>query len=534
MPKKRETLLGRIAVQAQMITMDQLDQALREQGRPGSTKPLGEILIELGFVTPDERERLVQLQKQVLERVRANRKAKATAKAPSSEEVPPEAAQPQARPTPRGAPPPRKAPEARSTREPATAPSPERAVAAQPGSAQAKAPQPKSHLAAREARVENLAAAPQPRTGTATTEHGDTPFTLIETPPSAAGGTLDLLLREAVERGASDVHIHAGAPVRLRIAGEFVDRDDQPLDRDEAKETLLSPLAEEERQALAARGEVDFAYVLPDIGRFRANVYKQLRGIDGVFRFLPARIPTLEELDLPSRLAKLTTFHQGIVLITGSASCGKSTTMAALVNLVNEDRSGHILTIEDPIEYEHPSKRCLVNQRHVHRHTQSFARALEASLREDPDVIVIGELRDPETIALALTAAETGHLVLATIHTDGAIGTVNRLVGAFPPDQHDQVRTMISESLRAVVSQRLVRRADGSGLVPAIEVLMVNKAVGKLIRDNKSYQIGSILQTGTGQGMCLLDTSLAELVRAGTITRDEALRHCEDPKRLEG
>ncbi len=534
--KKRETLLGRIAVQAKMITMDQLDQALREQGRPGSTKPLGEILIDLGFLIAPERERLVHLQKQVLERVRSNRKAKAAATADDSAFLEPEVeAEPEPAPQPlperkseRRGPPQRSAPEPRTHREVSTDPSP--AVVAVHSSA-ARPPQPQTHVAAREVRVDS--AAPPSEAATAESQHDHTPLTIVTMPPGVAGGALELLLREAVEQGASDVHLHAGAPVRFRIAGEFIDRDDHPLEREEGKEMLLSAMAEEERNALAARGEVDFAYALPEVGRFRANVYKQLRGIDGVFRFLPARIPTLEDLELPSRLAKLTTFHQGIVLLTGPASCGKSTTMAALVNLLNEERAGHILTIEDPIEFMHPSKRSLVNQRHVQRHTRSFARALHAALREDPDVIVIGELRDPETISLALTAAETGHLVLATIHTDSAIRTVNRLVGAFPAAQQEQVRTMLSESLRAVVSQRLVRRADGPGRVPAIELLMVTKAVGKLIRDNKTYQIGSVLQTGTGQGMCQLDTSLSELIRAGTITRDEALRHCEDPKRIE-
>jgi twitching motility protein PilT len=200
------------------------------------------------------------------------------------------------------------------------------------------------------------------------------------------------------------------------------------------------------------------------------------------------------------------------------------------VDLINQERTEHILSIEDPIEYLHPSKRCLVNQRSVNRHTESFARALRAALREDPDVIVIGELRDLETISLALTAAETGHFVLATLHTENAIRTINRMVGSFPADQQEQIRTMISESLRAVISQRLVPRADGSGRVPAIETLVITKAVGNLIRENKTFQIHSILQTGASQGMTLLDTSLRELVKEGTVTEEEALRHCEDPK----
>ena len=218
----------------------------------------------------------------------------------------------------------------------------------------------------------------------------------------------------------------------------------------------------------------------------------------------------------------------------GPSSCGKSTTMAALVDLINEERAEHILTIEDPIEYLHHSKRCLVNQRSVHRHTESFARALRGALREDPDVIVVGELRDRETISLALTAAETGHLVLATLHTDSAIRTVDRLIGAFPPNQQSQVRAMISESLRAVISQRLVRLADVTGLVPAMEILVLTKAVGKMIRDNKTFQLPSLMQTGGEQGMRLLDNSLAELLQSGLISKEEALRNCADPKRFQG
>jgi twitching motility protein PilT len=249
-----------------------------------------------------------------------------------------------------------------------------------------------------------------------------------------------------------------------------------------------------------------------------------------VLRFISATPPTLDELGLPSRLAKFTTYHQGMVLVTGPSGCGKSSTMAALVNLINEERREHILTIEDPIEYVHPSKRCLVNQRSAGNHTESFARALRAALREDPDVIAIGELRDLETVSLALSAAETGHFVLATLHTDNAIRTVNRLVGTFPADQQDQVRTMLSESLRAVISQRLLPRADGQGRVPALETVVVTRAVATLSRENKTFQIHSILQTGATQGMALLDNSIRELVAQGVVSADEAARHMGDAK----
>ncbi len=296
-------------------------------------------------------------------------------------------------------------------------------------------------------------------------------------------------------------------------------------------EEILTP---EQKEALRERGQVDFAYTVAGQGRFRSNVYRQQRGIDAVFRVISNKPPTLETLGLPSSLARLANYHQGMVLLTGPAGCGKSSTLAALLNIINEDRHDHIITIEDPIEYIHPSKKCVVNQRQVGPHTGSFARALRGALREDPDIIAIGELRDLETISLALTAAETGHLVLATLHTNNSIRTVNRILGVFPPNQQDQIRTMVSESLRAVVSQRLVARADGNGRVPALEILMANKAVGNLIRDNKTFQIKSVLQTGATHGMCLLDASLAELVKNKTITREEAARNAEDPQRFAG
>jgi twitching motility protein PilT len=223
-----------------------------------------------------------------------------------------------------------------------------------------------------------------------------------------------------------------------------------------------------------------------------------------------------------------------MVLITGPSACGKSSTMAALVNLINEERAEHILTIEDPIEYLHPSKRCVVNQRNVKRHTESLARAQRGAQREDPDVIVIGELRDRETISLAMTAAETGHFVLATLHTDNAVRTVNRIIGSFAPDQQDQVRAMLSESLRAVISQRLLPRADQRGMVPATEILVVNRAVGNMIREEKTVQIRSLMQTGSAVGMNLLEGSLAQLVKSGTIKREDAMFHAEDPKLIPG
>jgi len=284
--------------------------------------------------------------------------------------------------------------------------------------------------------------------------------------------------------------------------------------------------------ANAVESQVDFAYAIPGVGRFRANVYRQQRGLDAVFRAIPPTAPTLEDLGLPATFERFASIHQGIVLFTGPAGCGKSSTMAAMVRLINESRSDHIITIEDPIEYVHPSLRAIVNQREVGPNTKSFARALRAALREDPDVIVIGELRDLETISLALTAAETGHLVFGTLHTSSAIRTVNRVLGVFPPDEQGQIRMMLSESLRAVISQRLIPQADGGGRVAATEVLIGTRAVGNLIREQKTFQLTSLMQTGISQGMCLLDVSLQNLFKRREITRDAARQHAEKPEAI--
>ena len=343
---------------------------------------------------------------------------------------------------------------------------------------------------------------------------------------------LDALLEYAMERNASDIHVHSAAPLKMRINGRLQEIETEPLDPGLAAEMLREVLTPEQQAAIETHGQVDFAYTLPGRGRFRSNAYRQQRGLDAVFRAIPPEPPTLESLGLPESLARFANFHQGMVLITGPAGCGKSSTLAAMINIINKSRQDHIITVEDPIEYIHRSQGCVVNQRQVGRHTGTFARALRAALREDPDIIAIGELRDLETISLALTAAETGHLVLATLHTSNSIRTINRILGVFPPAQQEQIKTMVSESLRAVISQRLVPRADETGRVAALEVLVCNKAVGNLIRDNKTFQIRSVLQTGSSQGMCLLDASLADLVKNKVITREEAMRQADDPTKF--
>ena len=347
-----------------------------------------------------------------------------------------------------------------------------------------------------------------------------------------AGKRIDRILEYAVSQRASDIHIMTGERVLMRRDGQLTFAGDAPLEHGQIERLVTEVLEPRLRELLDREGQTDFSWTIAGRARFRGNAYRHQHGYGLVLRAIALEIPTLASLGLPNTLAKVTNHNQGLVLLTGPAGCGKSSTLAALVRLINEERQDHIVTVEDPIEYLHTPLRCVVNQRQVGRDTRSFARALKAALREDPDVIVIGELRDLETISLALTAAETGHLVLATLHTGSSIRTVDRIVGSYPSNQQAQIRTMLSESLRAVISQRLVRRADGQGRVPALEILLGTRPVANLIRESKTFQLRSVLQTGAAQGMCLLDTSLAHLVREGVVTRDEALLHADDVKLL--
>ncbi|MFN7942204.1 MAG: type IV pilus twitching motility protein PilT [Thermoanaerobaculia bacterium] len=361
---------------------------------------------------------------------------------------------------------------------------------------------------------------------------GITPTPVAASTPPASGRRIDRLLEFAVRQGASDFHLASGEPVRLRVRGELLTAGERKLSRAEVEPLIREILDGAQQEELLRRGQVDFAISIAGVARFRGNAFRHQTGLSVALRAIPLEVPSLADLGLPTTLARLTNYHQGLVLLTGPAGCGKSSTLAALLRIINEERRDHIITIEDPIEFVHSPIRCVVNQRQVGRDTGTFARALRAALREDPDVIAIGELRDLETISLALTAAETGHLVLATLHTGSAIRTLDRIVGAYPPDQQAQIRTMLSESLRAVVSQRLLRRSDALARVPALEVLFGTRAVANLVRENKTFQIRSILQTGGAQGMTLLDASLARAVKERLVTREEALQHAEDPKAI--
>jgi twitching motility protein PilT len=340
------------------------------------------------------------------------------------------------------------------------------------------------------------------------------------------------LVAEARRRGATDLHIAANRPVLVRAVGELVPLSAQPIAADDVDALLLPLLGPMRRRQLAERGYVDLALDVPGSGRLRTNVSRQQGGLKGAFRLAVATPPTLAELGLPPAVAKVTEHHQGLVVIAGPSGHGKTTTLAALVDLLNRAEPIHILTIEDPVEIVHPKHVAVISQREVGRHTLSFAAALKASLREDPDVIVIGELRDRETVEIALTAAETGHLVLATMSTPSAAKTIDRLVDMFPPDDQSQVRASLGAALKAIVAQRLLPNAQGTGVVAAVELLVGMLALSNMIRDNKLYQLPNLMQRGKAFGMIRLDDSLLELVRAGVLAEDVAVRNADNRKEL--
>ncbi len=328
--------------------------------------------------------------------------------------------------------------------------------------------------------------------------------------------TMEALLRETAEKGASDLHLSAGEPPMLRVHGDLM-RTEHPALTPENVNGLVNTVMNEHQRALFMKEhEVDFACDLPGKGRFRVNVFLHSRGPGAVLRTIPTEIPSLESLNMPPVLKELCSRERGLVLVTGPTGSGKSTTLAAMVDLINQSWDAHILTVEDPIEFVHPPKRCLVNQREVGPHTGSFTNALRSALREDPDVILIGEMRDLETISLALTAAETGHLVFGTLHTSSAPKTIDRIIDVFPAGQQGQIRTMLSESLEAVVAQTLVKK-KGGGRVAACEILIGVPAVRNLIREAKLHQIPSMMQTGQRVGMQTLDMALADLAKRGMI-----------------
>jgi twitching motility protein PilT len=362
---------------------------------------------------------------------------------------------------------------------------------------------------------------------------------LLTTPgglPSGEAHTLDHVdhyLRIGQESSASDIHLGVNAPPIWRRNGtlEPIWLQAPKLTATDTDHLAMGFLDEAQKTLLRERGDVDFAYAT-DFGRFRASVVRHRLGLDLVFRIINSKLRSMDDLGLPQQLKQLTQYHNGLVLVTGAVGSGKSTTLAALVEEVNRTRNDHIITLEDPIEYIISSKNCHVTQREVHSHTKSFAAALRGALREDPDVIMVGEMRDLETISLAITASETGHLVMGTLHTGNASRTLDRVLDVFPTDQREQIRVMVSESLRGIVSQQLVPKADGSGRVLAMEILSNTPAVGALIRDAKTYMLPGVIQTGRKQGMRLMDDSLLELYQQGLISQEEAYTRAEQKQMM--
>jgi len=334
-------------------------------------------------------------------------------------------------------------------------------------------------------------------------------------------------------RNGSDLHVVAGDPPRMRIHGELITLQNQALDPEELQGALFGIMSPAMIDHFNLHDSADFAHHIPDVSRFRVNVFRHLNGIGAVFRGIPSRALSLEELKMPAVVRSLSHAHQGLLLVTGKTGSGKSTTLAAMIDSINKRLNGHILTIEDPIEFVHERHNCLISQREIGSHSHSFSDALHSALREDPDVILVGELRDLETMSIAMTAAEMGILVMGTLHTNGAGATIDRIINIFPADKQDHVRNMLSTSLRGVISQQLCRTADGAGRVAALEILVNTPAVANLIRLGKLDQIENTMQSGASEGMCTMDHSLMRLMNSGKISGQEAYLQAFEKKKFD-
>lgn len=347
------------------------------------------------------------------------------------------------------------------------------------------------------------------------------------------GFTLHQLLRAVVDKGASDLHVTTGSAPQLRIDGQLLPLKTSPLEAEDTRELCYSVLSEEQRARFEQHSELDFSFGVRGLARFRGNLFVQRGAVAGVFRQIPFRILTFQELGLPPVMAELATRPQGLVLITGPTGSGKSTTLAAMIDKINTETRQHIMTVEDPIEFLHPNKMCVVNQREVGSDTKSFADALKFVLRQDPDVVLIGELRDLETIEAALRISETGHLVFATLHTNSAVQSINRIIDVFPPHQQAQIRAQLSFVLQGVITQQLVPNQDGPGRSMACEIMIPNPAIRSLVREDKLHQVYSVMQTGQGaSSMQTLNQSLYALYRGGHISCDMALARANEPAEL--
>jgi twitching motility protein PilT len=345
--------------------------------------------------------------------------------------------------------------------------------------------------------------------------------------------TIDKFLSAALEKNASDLHFISGDPVRARIHGGLQNLMDEPLTIDRVQEAVFEIMDGGAQRAFEENDAVDFAYEIPDVSRFRVNVFRHLNGIGAVFRAIPSKAMTLEELKMPKVVHDLCRYTQGMILVTGKTGSGKSTTLAAMIDEMNRRMKGHILTIEDPIEFVHNAKGCLVSQREVGVHSPNFAEALHSAMREDPDVVLVGEMRDLETVSIAVTAAEMGILVMGTLHTNGAAATVDRIINSFPADKQSHIRTMISTSLRGVISQQLLPTIHRPGRAAALEIMINTPAVANLIRQGKLDQLETAIQAGGGAGMQAMDKALMDLVEKGWISGEEAYLQASNKQKFE-
>jgi len=343
---------------------------------------------------------------------------------------------------------------------------------------------------------------------------------------------IDAFLKLGLAQGCSDVHLAVGVPPMLRMNGDLMPIKFRELSITELETYLLEILTATQKEKLQQGHDLDFSYVGDEGARFRVNVFRKATGIGAVFRHIPGEVPTLEQLNVPDILKQFCEYHQGMVLVTGSTGTGKSTTLAAMVNHLNETRNLNIISLEDPIEFVHPSKQCQVIQREIGTHVASFADGVRSAMREDPDVILVGELRDAETISMAMTAAETGHLVLGTLHTTGAVKTIDRIIDALPGDLREQTKGFLAMSLKAVVTQVLVKTPDGRGRRAILEILVNNRAIAKLITSDQTHQIASQLQTGKDLGMQVMDQALLDAIVAKEIDPDDAIRYAAEKKKF--
>jgi twitching motility protein PilT len=343
---------------------------------------------------------------------------------------------------------------------------------------------------------------------------------------------IDAFLKLGLAQGCSDVHLSVGVPPMLRMNGDLLPIKFRELSDTELESYIHEILTENQKEVLEAGHDLDFSYVAEEGGRFRVNVFRKVTGYGAVFRFIPDDVPTLEQLNAPKVVTDFCDYHQGMVLVTGSTGTGKSTTLAAMINHLNETRNLNIISLEDPIEFVHPSKKCQVIQRELGTHLTSFADGVRSAMREDPDVILVGELRDAETISMAMTAAETGHLVLGTLHTTGAVKTIDRVIDALPGELREQTKAFLSMSLKAVVTQVLVKTPDGRGRRAVMEILVNNRAIAKLITTDQTHQIPSQLQTGKELGMQMMDQALLDAINAREVDPDDAYRFANDKRKF--